>query len=201
VRERLRLLRRPLVAVPLAVVFGGTAAVLLALFQPWALFIDRVVDDAAPIAAQTTGTPTATPGSGLEPEPAQTSPAAEANADPVVLASGSFISHEYSTTGTVVVLQLPSGERVLRMEDLDTSNGPDLHVWITDAPVIEGLAGWKVFDDGKYVSLGKLKGNKGSQNYDLPDSVNLDELTSISIWCKRFSVSFGAAELRPKASA
>jgi hypothetical protein len=200
-RERLRLLRRPFVAVPLAVVFGGTAAVLLALFQPWALFIDRVVDDAAPIAAQTTGTPTATPGSGLEPESGQTSPAADANSDPVVLASGSFISHEYSTTGTVVVLQFPSGERVLRMEDLDTSNGPDLHVWITDAPVIEGLAGWKVFDDGKYVSLGKLKGNKGSQNYDLPDSVNLDELTSISIWCKRFSVSFGAAELRLRASA
>jgi hypothetical protein len=61
--------------------------------------------------------------------------------------------------------------------------------------VKEGQAGWHVFDDGEYVSLGKLKGNKGSQNYTLPDGIDLARYTSVSIWCDRFDVSFGAAEL------
>ena len=84
---------------------------------------------------------------------------------------------------------------MLRIEDLDTDNGPDLKVWLTDAPVIDGPDGWFVFDDGEYVDLGSLKGNKGSQNYAIPADVDLADLTSVAIWCDRFSVSFGAAEL------
>ena len=113
-----------------------------------------------------------------------------------LLASGEFVSHEHRTTGSVRVVGLPDGRRVLRIEDLDTSNGPDLQVWITDAPVKPGRDGWFVFDDGRYVELGRLKGNKGSQNYDLPASVDLRQLDSLSIWCDRFNVSFGAVQLR-----
>lgn len=68
-------------------------------------------------------------------------------------------------------------------------------MWLTDAPVKEGKTGWHVFDDGKYVSLGKLKGNKGSQNYALPEDVDPARFSSVSIWCDRFDISFGAAEL------
>ena len=84
---------------------------------------------------------------------------------------------------------------MLRIDDLDTDNGPDLKVWLTDAPVIDGPDGWFVFDDGRYVDLGSLKGNKGSQNYAIPADVDLSPLTSVVIWCDRFSVSFGAAPL------
>ena len=63
--------------------------------------------------------------------------------------------------------------------------------------VIDGPDGWFVFDDGEYVDLGSLKGNKGSQNYAIPADVDLADLTSVAIWCDRFSVSFGAAELSP----
>lgn len=50
-------------------------------------------------------------------------------------------------------------------------------MWLTDAPVKEGEAGRHVFDDGAYVGLGKLKGNKGSQNkgsqnYTLSDDID-----------------------------
>jgi hypothetical protein len=84
---------------------------------------------------------------------------------------------------------------VLHLESLDTSNGPSLKVWITDADVKPGQDGWGVFDDGAYLSLGQLKGNKGNQNYALPAKADLDKYTSVSIWCDRFNVSFGAAEL------
>jgi hypothetical protein len=53
-----------------------------------------------------------------------------------------------------------------------------------------------VFDDGKYINLGALRGNIGSQNYSIPSEINLYDYSSISIWCERFSVSFGAAALR-----
>jgi hypothetical protein len=66
-------------------------------------------------------------------------------------------------------------------------------VWLSDQPVRPG--DWHAFDDGKWVELGGLKGNKGNANYTIPASVDLDELTSVTIWCRRFSVSFGAAAL------
>ncbi|MEU2038751.1 DM13 domain-containing protein [Nocardia niwae] len=150
----------------------------LAAFQPWRLFTDTTVQEAAPSAAAPSG-----PGG--------------ADAQPRALARGTFISHEHATSGTVVILGLPDGSRVLRVEDLDTSDGPDLHVWLTDAPVRAGRDGWFVFDDGLHTDLGKLKGNHGDQNYPVPADADLARLTSVAIWCDRFDVSFGAAELRP----
>lgn len=146
-------------------------------FQPWKLFTDTRVEEELP-------------------QPSEAIEVTEENPEfPLVLAQGSFISHEHSTTGSLKTLEYVDGTRILRIEDLETSNGPKLEVWLTDAPVINGLDGWSVFDDGKYINLGTLKGNIGDQNYSIPSSVNLDEFTSISIWCERFSVSFGAAAL------
>ncbi|MFC7304156.1 DM13 domain-containing protein [Streptomyces monticola] len=154
-------------------------------FQPWKLWQDETVHDALPTADAAAKPSKAAPSETAPDEPA----------GPKTLARGDFISHEHTTTGTVKVIQLPDGSRTLRLEGLDTSNGPDLRVWVTDAPVKEGKAGWGVFDDGKYQSLGKLKGNKGDQNYALPADLDLGTYTSVSIWCDRFNVSFGAAEL------
>jgi hypothetical protein len=167
------------------------AVVALALFQPWKLVVDDRVDEAVPVAA---------PPAAQAAPPAPQAEAPAPPAEPVVLARGELISHEHDSSGSVVVLELPDGSRVLRLEDLDTSNGPDLHVWITDAPVIEGRDGWGVFDDGRYVDLGELEGNIGSSNYSLPAEVDLAELSSVSVWCARFAVSFAAADLEPVAA-
>ncbi|MGQ4619436.1 DM13 domain-containing protein [Nocardia sp. R7R-8] len=150
----------------------------LAVFQPWRLFTDTTVQEAAPSA------PAAPGPDGTE-------------SRPHTIARGTFISHEHATAGTVAVLRLPDGSRVLRLENLDTSDGPDLHVWLTDAPVRAGRDGWFVFDDGSHTDLGRLKGNQGDQNYPIPAEADLARLTSVAIWCDRFDVSFGAAEVRP----
>jgi hypothetical protein len=47
------------------------------------------------------------------------------------------------------------------------------------------------------VELGPLKGNRGDRAYDLPAGTEPTGLTSVSIWCERFAVSFGAAPLTP----
>ncbi|MFG2982257.1 DM13 domain-containing protein [Streptomyces sp. NPDC048258] len=170
--------RRPLVIGVLAVLAAGLAFGLY-WFEPWKLWVDRTVEEALPSASAApavSGSATPAPG-------------------PVTVATGRFISHEHATTGTVRLLRLPDGSHTLRLENLDTSNGPDLRVWLTDAPVKEGQDGWHVFDDGAHISLGALKGNKGDQNYPVPADVNLADYTSVSIWCDRFDVSFGAARL------
>ncbi|GEC02875.1 hypothetical protein SSP24_05300 [Streptomyces spinoverrucosus] len=157
-------------------------------FQPWKLWVDETVQEAAPaappVAADAPEAPVADSGSGTPTPPG-----------PVTVARGELISHEHATSGTVSLLRLPDGSHVLRLTGLNTSNGPDLRVWLTDAPVKEGRAGWHVFDDGAYESLGRLKGNKGDQNYTVPAGVDPAAFTSVSIWCDRFDVSFGAAEL------
>lgn len=156
-------------------------------FQPWKLIVDERVDEVL-----STPVPTGT-------EPSATAPSAEAEptepAQPVLVAEGTFISHEHTTTGAARIIRDPEGTHRLELVDLDTSNGPDLWVWLTDQPVIEGREGWHVFDDGEWVELGQLKGNQGNQAYDLPAEVDPGSYTSVSIWCKRFSVSFGAAAL------
>lgn len=169
----------------------AVAAVGLPLFQPWRLFTNTVVDESLPGSSPVSTSSSSTPAPTVSGGPVRTS-----KAGPVTLARGSFISHEHQTSGTALVLRLADGSRVLRLEGLDTSDGPDLKVWLADAEVREGRAGWHVFDDGKYLKLGDLKGNKGNQNYPIPADVRLDQFRSVSIWCDRFNVSFGAAELK-----
>ncbi|MER5872721.1 DM13 domain-containing protein [Streptomyces sp. NPDC002044] len=155
-------------------------------FQPWKLWQDTTVNEALPTAPAA-----ASPSAAASGAAAPTGPAAP----PVTLAGGAFTSHEHATTGKAALIRLPDGSHTLRLEGLATSDGPDLRVWLTDAPVLEGVAGWRVFDDGAHVSLGKLKGNKGDQNYAIPADVNPAAYTSVTIWCDRFDVSFGAAAL------
>ncbi|MFF7389480.1 DM13 domain-containing protein [Streptomyces scabiei] len=183
--------RRLITGLAAVTVMGVGAAAGLYWFQPWKLWQDRTVTESLPGAVvEASSTPGTKPDANTG---ASSSPSAPSG--PVTVASGGLISHEHPTTGTVKLVRLADGTHVVRLEQLNTSNGPDLRVWLTDAPVKEGRAGWHVFDDGAYVSLGKLKGNKGSQNYPLPDDVDPSRYTSVTVWCDRFDVSFGAAAL------
>jgi hypothetical protein len=161
-------------------------AVALPLFQPWRLFTDKLVDEALPSAV-----PISTQSSSTTPPTVS----AKQLSAPAKLLTGTLISHEHGTSGTVTVLRLADGSRVLRLENLDTSDGPDLKVWLSDAAVVPGRAGWHVFDDGRYLNLGSLKGNHGNQNYPIPADAKLENFRSVVIWCDRFNVSFGAATL------
>jgi hypothetical protein len=175
-------------------VVGGVALVavvifVLVWFQPQKLFIDDHVDEAAPsVVASAPPTPQA-----ARTESVPTTPGAAPNTaiGNGTLATGSFRSLEHKTTGQAIVLQLPGGQRVLRFEDLDTSNGPDLRVILSSAP---STAGDKDFGDD-YVELGKLKGNIGNQNYDIPVDLDLSRYSSAVVWCHRFKVGFGVAGL------
>jgi hypothetical protein len=181
----------------LAVVAAAGIAGLL-VFEPWQLFVDDVVDEEIPAAAPAPAQSEELAGS-TSTVPEATPTTTRPPPTPVLVRQGTFISHEHATTGTAEVIRLEDGRHVLGLRGLNTSNGPDLHVWLTNAPVIEGRDGWHVFDDGLYVSVGPLKGNIGDQVYDIPGDVDLAQFTSVTIWCDRFNVSFGAATLGPPA--
>lgn len=192
-----KLLRTPLTWVAVTVLAAGTAFGLY-WFQPWKLVTDTEVnEELAIVATEAPPSPTNSAPDGVSTPTAGSDPTAGSapDAGPVIVRSGEFITHEHNTSGTARIIRTADGTLRLELVGLATSNGPDLRVWLTDQPVRTGEAGWHVFDDGHWVELGRLKGNRGDQAYDIPAEVDLDRLTSVSIWCKRFAVSFGAAPL------
>ena len=160
-----------------ALAVAAVTAFVLLYFEPQTLFIDDRVDEPLPTLAAG------------QPAPERASPGSEPAFE--VLRSGSFRSYEHATSGEARAIRLADGSRYLRLEGFETSNGPDVRVYLSAAP--SGGPG-DAFDDD-YVELGELKGNIGDQNYAIPADVNLDRLRSAVIWCKRFSVAFGAAPL------
>src|SRR5215471_16340633 len=109
-----------------------------------------------------------------------------------VLATGEFHNADKAGKGTATVYQLADGTRVLRLSDFETDNGPDLHVRLIAADDARDTASVAKAD---YVEVAKLKGNKGAQNYELPEKLDLGKYRVVSIWCNRFSVNFAVAPL------
>ena len=108
------------------------------------------------------------------------------------LVSGHFHSGAHETKGTATIFQLADGKKTLRLTDFQTSNGPDVHVYLVAA------ADAKDDDTVKnagFVDLGSLKGNIGDQNYDVPGNIDLAKYRAATIWCARFNVNFGTAPL------
>ncbi|MGC0327695.1 hypothetical protein RKD23_000685 [Streptomyces sp. SAI-170] len=166
-------------AVFAALVAAVAAAVVLYLFQPWKAFTDTRVEEALPTAVG----------------PARKEAAPKQDIVPENLAEGTFVTHEHDTSGTARTIRLADGARLLRLEDLRTSDGPDVRVYLSTRDADEVRSG---LGDGA-VELGELKGNLGDQNYTVPAGTDLSGFRSAVLWCKRFSVSFGAADLTPVA--
>ena len=129
-------------------------------------------------------TPTATPA------PAPTQSAAE----PLKLKSGSFADQDSSHKGSgqAIIYRGADGSHLLRLENLNVTNGPDLHVLLSPHPNPDNRD--EVMEPG-YFSLGPLKGNRGNQNYAIPDDVNLAAQESVIIYCMPFHVIFSVATL------
>ncbi len=83
-------------------------------------------------------------------------------------------------------LLLVNGKYFLRFEDdFQVTNGPDLYVGL-------GRSG----EYAKEAEIARLKGNVGSQNYEIPSSIDINKYNEVWVWCRTFSVPFAKAELR-----
>ena len=110
------------------------------------------------------------------------------------LVTGKFHGKVHKTEGRATIYQESDGKLVLRLTKFKTSNGPDVHVILvatTDA--IDDANFLK--DNTEKLELGKLKGNEGDQNYEIPAGTDLTKFGTVSIYCERFNANFGAAPL------
>jgi hypothetical protein len=152
----------------------GVGVVVLAIgwyaFRPELLFINQTVNEEFPGGAVS----------------------ASIEKGPMSLTKGHFKSLAHETKGTASIYQLADGKRTLRLTEFETSNGPDVHVYLTAAEVEKGSDAIK---GAGFIDLGSMKGNKGDQNYDIPADVDLSKYRNVTIWCARFGVNFGQAEL------
>ncbi len=105
---------------------------------------------------------------------------------PVTLKSGTFSGFDklHNGSGTVKLIDI-DGKTYIRFEDdFNVTNGPDLYVGFGK--------------NGEYIKgseLAELKGNVGSQNYEIPAGMNPDDIQEVWVWCKAFSTPFVRAAL------
>jgi hypothetical protein len=112
--------------------------------------------------------------------------------EPSILYVGEFVGVNdgiHNAEGQVKVLELNDSTDFLRLEDFKATNGPDLYVYLSTDKSASDI-----------VNLGRLKGNVGNQNYEIPQGTDLSKYTTVLIWCQAFSVLFGSAELEQVSS-
>ncbi len=152
----------------------GVGIVVLAIgwyaFRPELLFVNKTVNEEFPGGAAV----------------------ASIEKEPMAVTKGNFKGLAHETKGLASIYQLADGKRTLRLTEFETSNGPDVHVYLTAAEVEKGSDAIK---EAGFVDLGSMKGNKGDQNYDVPVDADLNKYKNVTIWCARFSVNFGQAAL------
>jgi hypothetical protein len=183
----------------------GIPVLVLAWWLISPLFLDSVVDEEFPVAAETSDDsnpddPTETtvdtasesedPVSDDSGGPNVVKPIAPVDVAPVVTGQFRDADDLHRGSGTATIYELEDGSRVLRFEEFEVTNGPDLHVYLVPAE----NTGDEVSVDG-YVDLGELKGNIGDQNYEIPAEADVSEFQSVVIWCEPFAVVFSVASL------
>lgn len=144
------------------------------LFRPERIFINQTVNEEFPTGAATESV--------------------KSGDSATVLVSGNFHGVAHETKGVAAIYELPSGEKVLRFSEFETSNGPDVQVYLVAA---DDANDSETVTKAEFIHIGALKGNIGDQNYDLPADVDLDKYKAVTVWCRRFGVNFGTAPLTP----
>jgi hypothetical protein len=117
------------------------------------------------------------------------------NREVKTVVTGTFHGKVHQTSGRATIYQDADGKLVLRLTNFKTSNGPDVHVVLIAAKDADNDANFLKSDTAR-VELGKLKGNEGDQNYEIPKGTDLSKFQTVSIYCERFNANFGAAPLQ-----
>jgi hypothetical protein len=160
----------------------------VALALAWVLFANayhdtKVVEHLAGLQPRTeqgtldaeTSTPTTVP---LAP--------ALAPAAPVRVRAASFRGINHRASGTASIIRQPDGAFVVGLEDIDFEPGPDYRVYVVPGNATRP-------GDGA-IELDKLRGNVGTQFYDVPsDTDPTDGEWTVLVWCRVFAVPIAAA--------
>lgn len=112
-------------------------------------------------------------------------------------ANGSIKTGEFITitpgdevSGTTQIIKDNNGSQfILLNDDFETKSAPALYVVLHKQVVPTS------YTARNSVMVAKLAKVNGLQLYKLPANVNLEDYKAVIIWCKKFDVTFGSAEL------
>ena len=153
-------------------------------------FTDETVVEPLPGVAAATVT-TATGPTAAAAAPTDTAPVADHPCpQPVLLSVGELAGIDHRASGSAALYRLVDGSSIVRLEDIDIQNGPDYFVHLVPGADRESPGGGH--------DLGALKGNRGSQNYEIPAEVDVSSGPfTVLVWCRAFSVPVANATPQP----
>lgn len=119
-----------------------------------------------------------------DPVPSGSVSAGQTPTGPILAAQGLFMPRAHDVKGKALLIE--QGEKkILRFEDFETINGPDLYIFLSSELGI-----------GDAVTLGRIRATRGSANYEVPDGTNTSRYNKVLVWCRPFGVLFSYAELK-----
>ena len=101
-----------------------------------------------------------------------------------LLTQGIFEAKAHDVKGKALLFSV-DGKHVVRFEDFETINGPDLRIYLSADLAAED-----------FVELGKIKATKGNVNYNIPIGTDTEKYKHVLVWCKPFGVLFSSATLQ-----
>ena len=174
--------------------FGALAVVVLPAYDDETVVETFPTAPAAPAAPPPTVPATTTPTTVAgPPSPAATIPPATTStattttttttvpAEPVRLGSDELMGIDHRASGTVSIYRTPDGRHVVGLESIDIQPGPDYDVYVVPGADQHGTGGGTRLDD--------LRGNQGTQYYEIPADVAVATGGwTVLIWCQTFAV-------------
>lgn len=105
---------------------------------------------------------------------------------PERVSTGELIGIDHDAAGRASIFRQPDGGYVVGLEDIDIEPGPDYRVYLVPTPNAEHR--------GDGTELAGLRGNQGTQYYEVPRSVgDPGARWTVLIWCRAFGVPVAAA--------
>ena len=100
-----------------------------------------------------------------------------------ILSQADFVANNHEVQGQALLIQ-SAEEKILRFENFQTVNGPNLHIYLS--------ADLQAQD---YIDLGPILATKGNVNYKLPSNIDYSKYNQVLVWCVPFKVLFSHAQL------
>ncbi len=111
-----------------------------------------------------------------------------------ILASGRFHgASRHRAAGVARLVKTADGGYAVSFSEFASDPGPDIFIILSTAEDPRSSGDIK---KSRYIALGRRQGETGAQSYKLPLTVDPGNFRSVGIWCRQYSILFGAAPLR-----